>query len=225
MSIPAPFKQVVEAIWDSLFYHQHLITIVEHSKLGGMTEREARRQLVFLQEEGAIETFSLRGLPLLGPIPRDLRGKEKLINEPSFIEMVLEDKEHFMHVIKLSSRQALEKYAKPSPESHAIPSVGPGIFYNPVTGIGFADGKEFTFKDHQPEFRVFAQLYERMNTSVLKEEVLRLIGKSDGPAATDTITRLVGKMRKRTGLDRTVLVQNNGNITLSGRKLVSVPKS
>lgn len=101
-----------------------------------------------------------------------------------------------------------------------------GIFYNSTTGIGWANGKKFKFKDHQPEFALFKVLISQIDKPVKKDEVVAIIrsmGKGKEADPTLLITKLVTKIRKKTKLSTCELVQNNGNITLSTTKLDDYP--
>lgn len=123
-----------------------------------------------------------------------------------------------------------------------IQNLIPEIHYNFKTGIGFVDGKRFKFKDDQPEYILFDRLYKQIGKRLLKKEVLKIL-KVDtekpflkepewiGRKRKDTeithtyiINELVKKMRKRTGLNPNELVNNNGNLTLVGKKMKIPPK-
>lgn len=99
------------------------------------------------------------------------------------------------------------------------------ISYNKESGIGYVDGKRFKFKDHKPEYKVFLELYENINKRVLRKKVLELIGvsKDDDNISrklnTETINELTKEIRKRTSLDTNTLALNNGNLTLTGKKI------
>jgi len=92
---------------------------------------------------------------------------------------------------------------------------GRKIRYNPITGVGLLRGKDFKFKDQQPEYFLFKDLYENYNRPVKKEVILKILKHSDSTAGTLAINDLVKKIRARTGLKPNELVLNNGNITLS----------
>lgn len=118
--------------------------------------------------------------------------------------------------------------------------VVPQIHYNKQTGVGFVDGAQFKFKDHQPEYRVFAEMYKQVNNTVPRNEVLALMGLLESEnrlgqnensnesvsktAETYKINELAKKMRKRTRLNKNTLVMNNGNLTLVGKVLETPPK-
>ena len=98
----------------------------------------------------------------------------------------------------------------------------PDIYYTTEAGIGFVNGIRFRFKDHQPEFRLFAELYSKINKSVNRELVLSLLNpttKLEKSNETYEINEVVKKIRKRTGLNVSQLINNNGNLTLLGTKL------
>lgn len=101
------------------------------------------------------------------------------------------------------------------------------ISYNEKTGIGHVGSKKFKFKDHKPEYRIFAKLYENINKKLNRYDVLELAhfyedGEDADPtrknAETETINAIAKEIRKRTGLNTEQLVMNNGNLTLVGRR-------
>ena len=102
------------------------------------------------------------------------------------------------------------------------------ISYNEKTGIGRVGEKKFKFKDHQPEYRIFAKLYENINKKLNRYDVLELAhfyeeGEDPDPARknaeTETINEIAKSLRKKTGLNTEQLVMNNGNLTLVGNKI------
>jgi len=113
------------------------------------------------------------------------------------------------------------------------------IEYNPISGIGYVNGKRFKFKDDQPEYQLFRELYKRIGNKIPREKVLKLINfKSDEPvfkepewtefrkqndvttSETLAINKVVKKIRSRTGLTPDQLVNNNGNLTLVAQKVI-----
>lgn len=101
------------------------------------------------------------------------------------------------------------------------------ISYNEKTGIGHVGSKKFKFKDHKPEYRIFAKLFENMNKKLNRYDVLELAhfyeeGEEPNPARknaeTETINAIAKEIRKRTGLNTEQLVMNNGNLTLVGTR-------
>jgi len=118
-----------------------------------------------------------------------------------------------------------------------------GIYYNPKTGIGYAYGKRFKFKNDQPEFTIFAEMIERINNPVPRKRVLELANypKSENDrielltnnvkrkaslftSATYFINELAKKMRNMTRLNTDQITNNNGELTLVGKRLNSPPK-
>lgn len=116
------------------------------------------------------------------------------------------------------------------------------IYYNRASGTGYVGKKQFKFKNHQPEYRVFAELYTNINKEISREKVLALMGfkesedlgeqnSADGKkliikvSATYEINELAKKIRKRAGLSRNELVMNNGALTLIGNKVKTSPKT
>ena len=95
-----------------------------------------------------------------------------------------------------------------------------GIFYNPITGIGWANGKKFKFKDQKPNFILFGKLYARIGNRVTKEEIWDIIRHEGNMIA---INDVAGELREKTGLNVDELVLNNGNLTLALKKLESPP--
>lgn len=115
------------------------------------------------------------------------------------------------------------------------------IYYNCQSGIGFINGKRFKFKDDQLEYKVFPELYKNINLKVLRKKVIDLMGFTESKEflnsddnkgnkfivkqnATYRINELAKKIRKRTELNTNQLVNNNGNLTLVGKKLKTSPK-
>lgn len=115
------------------------------------------------------------------------------------------------------------------------------ISYNTKTGVGYAN-KRFKFKNDQKEFSVFAEMYNKVNEPISRQRILELSGyKETGveglellsnnpkrkPAihttATYLINELAKKMRKRTGLNKDQIVNNNGELTLVGTKTELLP--
>jgi hypothetical protein len=118
------------------------------------------------------------------------------------------------------------KKERPTVRKTAVP-VSNGISYNEKTGIGHVGNKKFKFKDHKPEYRIFAKLFENMNKKLNRYDVLELAhfyeeGEEPNPARknaeTETINAIAKEIRKRTGLNTEQLVMNNGNLTLVGKR-------
>lgn len=100
------------------------------------------------------------------------------------------------------------------------------IYYSDKTGIGYVNGKRFKFKNNQPEFFVFAELYNNFGESMERKRVLILSKHEETNSDMETyfINELAKKIRTRTGLNIDGLVLNNGCLTLTGIKLKSLPK-
>lgn len=94
------------------------------------------------------------------------------------------------------------------------------IYYHNETGVGYNNGKRFVFKNHQPEFRVFGEMYKHINHPISRQKVLEIGGCQETLKETETyfINDLAKKMRTRTGLDINQIVNNNGCLTLVGKK-------
>lgn len=118
-----------------------------------------------------------------------------------------------------------------------------GIYYDKYTGVGYAYGRRFKFKNDQPEFLIFAEMYDDINRPLARARVLQLANYeksedetfeklSDNPkrkssshtSATYFINELAKKMRGMTGLSIDQLVNNNGDLTLVSNKLQNPPK-
>lgn len=116
------------------------------------------------------------------------------------------------------------------------------VRYNPTNGFGFVNSKKFRFKDDQPEFIVFQELYNDIGASLSRARILKLskypqdeddIGgeftkKTDRESAahrseTYFINELAKKIRGMTGLNTNQLTLNNGSLTLIGTKLEGSP--
>jgi len=131
-------------------------------------------------------------------------------------EIIIKDRKKFDNFCKQTERQD-------------IGNAGPkGVYYNPNTGVGYAYSKRFKFKNDQPDFSIFAELYKNINHSVSRSEILKMIGYEEvgtkDTIATYKINEVVKKMRSMTGLNTDQIVNNNGAITLVGEKLSSPPK-
>jgi hypothetical protein len=103
----------------------------------------------------------------------------------------------------------------------------PLISFNKNTGQGLVDGREFRLGVKTPEYRVFRKLFDVINESITRTDVLVIAGAyeedeeiSSGSRSVDTMTinEIAKNIRKRTGLDTKHLSQNQGTLTLSGRK-------
>ena len=115
-----------------------------------------------------------------------------------------------------------QKGVKSNPESGKKMA---SIEYNPITGDGIVNTTSFKFKDHQPEYRLFKLLCEKVNNKIQRYDVLVAIhfyedGADIEPARksleTEEINKVVKKIRGKTGLTTKQLVNNNGNVTLLG---------
>mgnify|MGYP001563261385 CR=1 FL=1 len=130
----------------------------------------------------------------------------------------------WLRKIKDLSSQAKKEY-KDFDDSSLIE-----IYYNNKTGVGYVENKRFLFKNHQPEFFVFREMYRKIKSPVPKEKVLSLASKSENyhnPEGSDIITYFINdlskKMRKRTGLNKDQISNNNGCLTLVGKKVNKIP--
>jgi hypothetical protein len=89
------------------------------------------------------------------------------------------------------------------------------IKYNAVSGAGVLRDKNFKFKNHQPEFKLFERLYAHKNRPIERSEILKILGIEESKNATLKINDLAKKIRTRTTLTLQELVLNNGDITLT----------
>lgn len=162
------------------------------------------------------------------------------------IDFTLDDgKKRFPKYYQEEGNTKLIEKIKKKENKHIVNST-PNIQYNKETGIGYVNNKKgrFKFKNDQPDFFVFSELYKNINKSVIKKRVLEL-SKYDGGIKIDNsitklnknqkrkssnttsetyfINNLAKKMRKRTKLNVDHIVNNNGDLTLVGYKLKSPP--
>lgn len=112
----------------------------------------------------------------------------------------------------------------------------PLIYYDPNSGLGCINGRQFKFKNDQPEFKIFAKLYQNIGTQVSRHSVLESAGYEEckdltaqfslknkslkcigHKYATQIINGLVKKIRKMSGLTPKLLVLNEGSLTLRGQ--------
>ena len=119
----------------------------------------------------------------------------------------------------------------------------PQIYYDKNTGIGYINDRRFKFKNNQPEFFIFAEMYKHINKPLSRNKVLELAKyKNNKSAALEYLTKntkrkinsntgityfinnLAKKMRKRTNLNTDHIANNNGDLTLSGKKTKNPPK-
>lgn len=118
----------------------------------------------------------------------------------------------------------------------------PEVYYNGITGVGYANGHRFKFKRTKPEFSVFQELYNRVSQYVPRQRVLELIGYSEKElgnlnaafdkekrkpsshvSATYLINDTAKEIRKRTKLNNDYLVIDDGGMLLAAKKLANPP--
>lgn len=101
------------------------------------------------------------------------------------------------------------------------------ITYNKKTGIGSYKGHKFKFKKDTDQYYLFNELYEKMNKSISRYDVLVIIGfyeegdtpdKSRKSLETNRINNITKNIRKKVGLNPETLVQNSGTLALIGEK-------
>lgn len=143
--------------------------------------------------------------------------------------------------IVIKDKKKFDNFYKQNERPDSEDEVSDGIYYNPDTGIGYAYGKRFKFKNDQPDFIIFSKMYENINKPVPRTEVLEVIGyeetavrdrltagskqkTSSQVMATYKINEVAKKMRSMTGLNTDQIVNNNGDLTLVGERLPSPPK-
>lgn len=132
--------------------------------------------------------------------------------------------------VHTNENASVNSYQIPLTINTALPTVS----YDAISGVGYINQNRFKFKDHQPEYRVFAELFRNINLKVSRKSVLKLMGYNDDnnqvikarkSDETFAINELVTKIKKRTSLNKDQLINNNGNLTLRGVKLdLSPPK-
>lgn len=156
-----------------------------------------------------------------------------VINNPHGIYVVAEELKHRKPIAKA-------KIEATSPPGF---SATPTIYYNIKNGKGFTDNRDFTFKSKSKEFKVFAEMYKKINDPVPREKVLALAGyekredgyydpfsalkSSEKRDTTDTtyfINELAKKIRGTTKLDTYHLSNNDGNLTLTAKKQKTLPQ-
>ena len=178
-----------------------------------------------LDAKRAGETYSLaediKTLSQKGTIFEDRLKKFKVID---LKEQVI--KVHHVLLNKLSEAPIMEP-KKIKEKTTPTADIAALIQYNPQSGAGFVNEKHFKFKDHQPEYRIFGMLWEKINKKIRRYDVLVAAhfyedGEELDPdrrgAETLKINEIVTKMRKRTGLTTDQLANNNGNLTLIGKR-------
>lgn len=143
--------------------------------------------------------------------------------------------------VTIKDKKKFDSFYKQNDRPDSEGSASNGIYYNPETGIGYAYGKRFKLKNDQSDFLIFSKMYESINKSVPRTEVLEIIGyeetavkdrltagskqkTSSQVMATYKINEVAKKMRSMTGLNTDQIVNNNGDLTLVGEKLLSPPK-
>src|SRR3989344_4915237 len=109
----------------------------------------------------------------------------------------------------------------------------PIIDYDRESGLGYTNGAKFKLKNDQPDYLVFAELYENIGATVPLTRILQLSGftktKNDQWEMLDKIkakkvlfnqgpkyflNKLAVKIRNRASLSDTHLITNNGDMTL-----------
>jgi hypothetical protein len=130
--------------------------------------------------------------------------------------------------ITIKNKKKFDNFCKQIEQQNSGSSTVDGIYYNPATGIGYAHGKRFKFKNNQSDFFIFAEMYKNINQPIPRSAVLKMIDYEETGAkdtmATYKINEVTKKMRGMTGLDTDEIVNNNGALTLVGEKLASPPK-
>lgn len=218
--VPPKLRTLLDLIHDQLFFTKKRLVSITQTECHelGLSTADIHQIMDYLQELGLIAPYRHYDDFKEGGKPTSDEDKEYVMKNGFNATGGSMDANllHFVLVIPVTEK--FDAFYK-----QATQTTGAQVHYNPTTGSGWANGKEFKFKDHKPEFRVFAQLVERIGNSVPRAEILALMGHEENKTATDDLTRLVVKMRERTGLDKKQLVQNNGNITLVGTLLDNPP--
>lgn len=159
----------------------------------GISEQDFFSILKLLQDDGII--FSDSSHPFWGPVSVS-------------IEMYPEAMAEYMEDFK-------KKNSEPKTSPIVENSKGE-IYFDPDTGKGLLNDKEFSLRIGSKMFIIFAELYKRMGKPLRDTEVKVLIrGKSSGMYIMNDIA---GKLRKKIGLTTEYLVQNKGGLTLVTKK-------
>ncbi len=104
------------------------------------------------------------------------------------------------------------------------------IFFNSKTAVGNIDGKEFRFKPESPAAEVFSSVWGMINTPLKRQDILIISGfyqegeKSDLTRRSDEtyhINDIAKSIRRALKIGPKKLINNDGNLTLLGKKLKS----
>lgn len=104
------------------------------------------------------------------------------------------------------------------------------IYYNQKTAVGDIDGREFRFKPDSSFAKVFSSLWGMIGTPLKRQEVLILAdfyeeGQEPDPARRSAETLLINNtaksIRSALKIGPKVLINNDGNLTLLGKKVKS----
>jgi len=82
--------------------------------------------------------------------------------------------------IAITDKKKFEKFYKQTHQSEPESTSSNGIYYNPNTGIGYAYGNRFKFKNDQPDFFIFSEMYKNINKPIPRSEVLKLANYEEG---------------------------------------------
>jgi len=218
---------VLNVIKEELVCQDELLSFVqfEVQPLLGISPHRQRQALYKLEREGA---FSIKPSASAGMLEAQVFSYQLKINQPKFDELYQDYEKHFSH-IKTNPNHEKEKREGSLSKTQIKPEAE--IHYNKNTGIGYANGKRFIFKNHQPEFVVFSHLYLNINHPITKKEILKFCQYDENRPITSEgqsyhyakgayfINNLAKKIRKRTGLTPDQVALNNGDLTLVGKKL------
>lgn len=97
------------------------------------------------------------------------------------------------------------------------------LFFNSETGIGYLNGNRFVFKNNRPKYDLFKALYENINTTLPLKEVVKVAKLDKENNLAYQVNELITDMRRKTGLTKDQLTNNNGNLSLVVEKLDQIP--
>jgi hypothetical protein len=230
--MPPKFRKFLTLIYEQLYLLQSDVVVFDEVDLrkAGLSDVDAKYFVSHLRDTGMLVAANSRRALTFRLPPTEHEHRMKYLKGRGWV-FFPERQTKWQYAIQLKSRDAFLDFYKSLGQSRAVKKEE-GVYYHAASGKGWANGKEFVFKDHQPEYRLFARLYAQIGEPVKRTEVLEILGlppddeKAPGMNHTATfhINDLVKKMRTRTTLKTHELVLNNGNITLVAQKLPDFPK-
>ncbi len=104
------------------------------------------------------------------------------------------------------------------------------IYYNQKTAVGDINGREFRFKPDSPVAEIFSSLWGMMGTPLKRQDVLIISsfykeGQDPDPARRSAetlhLTKMAKAIRSALKIAPSELINNDGNLTLLGKKAKS----